>query len=378
MDNKICVYAICKNEARFIERWLSSMSEADYIVVLDTGSEDGTFELLEKDPRVYRAAQRVITPWRFDVARNESMRLIPDDANILVCTDLDEVLEPGWAQVLRERWIEGVHERAVYKYAWSHTERGEPDRIFQYDKIHSRAWVWNFPVHEILVRAEDVSDCSFRLDNALTVFDEIYLHHYPDQTKSRGTYLPLLELRKEENPEDYYGRIYLAHEYYYRGFYQKSIDELQDILENYADKYTKLEQASCYLFMGDAYCDMGEYPSGVAAYQRAILTEDTYREPYVNLAGVLNLLGYYGQTVGVIRDCLRKTYRHYTWLERGSAWTYEIYDALAVSYYYLGEYEASLANACRAAHYCPENERITDNLKLIREKTVEQGGGAIV
>jgi hypothetical protein len=30
------------------------MSEADYIVVLDTGSDDNTFELLKNDPRVYR------------------------------------------------------------------------------------------------------------------------------------------------------------------------------------------------------------------------------------------------------------------------------------------------------------------------------------
>ena len=40
--NKICVYAICKNEEKFVDKWLESMSEADYIVVLDTGSTDNT------------------------------------------------------------------------------------------------------------------------------------------------------------------------------------------------------------------------------------------------------------------------------------------------------------------------------------------------
>ena len=44
MKNKICVYAICKDEMKFIDKWIESMSEADYIVVLDTGSTDGTFE----------------------------------------------------------------------------------------------------------------------------------------------------------------------------------------------------------------------------------------------------------------------------------------------------------------------------------------------
>ena len=100
-DKKICVYAICKNESEWINRWLDNMSEADYIVVLDTGSTDGSFELLKEDPRVTRVEQKVINPWRFDVARNESMKLIPDDAEICVCTDFDEIFEKGWWNVLR-------------------------------------------------------------------------------------------------------------------------------------------------------------------------------------------------------------------------------------------------------------------------------------
>ena len=71
------------------------MSEADYIVVLDTGSTDGTYEKLKEDSRVTVVKQEVITPWRFDIARNKSMELIPEDADILVCTDFDELFEPG-------------------------------------------------------------------------------------------------------------------------------------------------------------------------------------------------------------------------------------------------------------------------------------------
>ena len=38
---KVCVYAICKNESQFVERWMASMGEADAVVVLDTGSTGG-------------------------------------------------------------------------------------------------------------------------------------------------------------------------------------------------------------------------------------------------------------------------------------------------------------------------------------------------
>ena len=71
---RVCVYAICKNESQFVERFMDSVSEADDVCVLDTGSTDDTVERL----RAYgaRVAQKVIAPWRFDAARNESLMLL--------------------------------------------------------------------------------------------------------------------------------------------------------------------------------------------------------------------------------------------------------------------------------------------------------------
>jgi len=37
MKYKVYVYAICKNEEKFIDRWMDSVSEADKVYVLDTG-----------------------------------------------------------------------------------------------------------------------------------------------------------------------------------------------------------------------------------------------------------------------------------------------------------------------------------------------------
>lgn len=67
---RICVYAICKNEAQFVDRWVDSMEEADQIVVLDTGSTDDTVKKLRR--RGVCVTQEEILPWRFDVARNHS------------------------------------------------------------------------------------------------------------------------------------------------------------------------------------------------------------------------------------------------------------------------------------------------------------------
>ena len=44
---KVCVYAISKNEEKFVKRWVNSMNESDKIFVLDTGSTDNTVKLLK-------------------------------------------------------------------------------------------------------------------------------------------------------------------------------------------------------------------------------------------------------------------------------------------------------------------------------------------
>ena len=73
-DYKIAVYTICKNEESNVDAWIKSMSEADYICVLDTGSTDKTYEKLlewqKSMPSKIILNQAIIIPWRFDIARN--------------------------------------------------------------------------------------------------------------------------------------------------------------------------------------------------------------------------------------------------------------------------------------------------------------------
>lgn len=140
---KIVVYAICKNEEQFVDRWMDSMSEADEIVVLDTGSSDDTVQRLRD--RGARVEVEVISPWRFDVARNRSMDLVPEDADICVCTDLDEVFHPGWRALLEAAWRPG-DSQAVSRYTWSFNPDGSEGVVFWYEKIHARhGWRWTHP-----------------------------------------------------------------------------------------------------------------------------------------------------------------------------------------------------------------------------------------
>lgn len=364
--NKICVYAICKNESQFVDRWVDSMQEADEIVVLDTGSTDDTVEKLRA--RGCKVEVKTYDPWRFDTPRNDAMKLASPDCNIFISTDLDEILEPGWAEILRAEWVEGKHTRAQYKYAWSHGDNGEPARVFYYDKIHDRSWQWLYPVHELLARD---GDCEYGAEETLDLFNKIYLHHYPDHTKSRGSYLGLLELRAKEHPaDDSYGKLYLAHEYFYRYKYNECIKFIEDILLPQKENYGRLERANIYTFLGDAYAAINDMQQAWKAWTFAMAEDSSYREPYLRLAAAANDSKFYHLAVSLVEECFKKTYRHYSWLEQDSSWTSRPYDCLSVSYFYLGEYDKAYANAQKALKKSSLNDdnRLRENLKIIENK----------
>ena len=49
MENKLGIYAICRDEIKFVDQWVENVLPADYIAVLDTGSQDGTWERLQEE-----------------------------------------------------------------------------------------------------------------------------------------------------------------------------------------------------------------------------------------------------------------------------------------------------------------------------------------
>ena len=214
---KVVVYAICKNERAFADRWMASMSEADEVYVLDTGSTDGTPQRLEELGA--HVTVETITPWRFDVARNRSLDLVPADADLCVCTDLDEVFQPGWREKVEEAWTPGV-DRLLYRYTWNFLPDGREGMVYWYDKMHRR-WGcrWVNPVHEVL---------QFEGGEPQTRYVEgVHLEHHPDQNKSRSQYLPLLELAVEENPENDRNVHYLGREYFFYRRWEESIAMLK-------------------------------------------------------------------------------------------------------------------------------------------------------
>ena len=363
--NKICVYAICKNESAFVERWLDSMQEADYIVVLDTGSSDDTFEKLKNDKRVTRVEQKIINPWRFDVARNESMKLVPDDANILVCTDFDEIFEPNWADTIKNQWISTKHNRGCYLYAFSHTDNGYPTDIFTNDKIHTRDFQWKFPVHEVLFPI-NVDYLSYE---TLNFGDKVFLHHFPDKEKERSYYFDLLKLRSDENPNDYLTQYLLAREYGLKEDYDQAIIEFNKLIN--MGRYVRVDNValvSAYGLLGDIYKIKKDLGKAIEYYTKAIICDKTYRDAYLCIAEIYNEFGLYESAKAMIKDAIKNTYQQFDWAERATTWAEKPYDILSVAEYYLNNINDGIIYAEKALEFSPNDERIQKNYQALLNK----------
>lgn len=323
---KLCVYAICKNELKFIDKWLENMSEADYIVVLDTGSTDGTYEKLKADSRVTRVEQKEIKPWRFDVARNESMKLIPADTDVCICTDPDELFEPGWAKCIRSKWIVGKTLRGEYTYAWGHDEENNPTILYKYNKIHANdpRYHWIYPCHERVELSDDeIGD--FKVADPERYIDfgtNIFLHHWQDKSKNRSNYLDLLKLSAEENPKNLHISMLYARELTIWNKVEEGIAVYLKILENPDIDLPKwrLTLLDSLLLTANAYFSLNKLDLSTWYVTEFIRIDSTYREPYLVLATIYQVQGNYTLAKGCIDLAKKYCYQHYTWVEHSDAY----------------------------------------------------------
>ena len=354
---KICVYAICKNESKFINRWLDSIKDADYICVLDTGSIDNSVELL-KNANVI-VGEKTFEKFRFDEARNESLKLIPDDVDVYICLDIDEVMLPGWRQAIEKVWTPNTT-RLSYIYNWSLDEFNNPKVSFYQDKIHGKDYIWVNPVHEVL-KYNGKNEVYARSD-------ELIINHYPDQTKSRSSYLPLLELAVSEDPENDRNMHYLGREYMYYGKWKESIATLNRHL-NLKSAVWQDERCASMRFIARCYKNLGDFTSARVWLDAAIKEAPHLRDPLVEMA-----LLYYNQEnwQEVIHYCeaAQKIPINYkTYINEVFSFDETIDDLLSLAYYNIGDNAKAIEHAESALVINPNNDRIKNNLKIMQERS---------
>ena len=347
---KICVYAISKNEEKFVLRFCEAAKEADLILIADTGSTDKTVEIARQYPNVLVFPIH-ISPWRFDLARNAALALIPPKIEVCVSLDLDEELQPGWRQEIEKVWKEGETTRLRYFFDWGVGTK------FKYEKIHGRkGYRWHHPCHEYPMLDGRIKEVWADTDMLLVV-------HKPDPTKSRGQYLDLLKVSVEEDPQCPRNAFYYARELSFNSQWHHALLE--------CDRYLALPRATwtnerCYAYRvkGRCYNELGDKKRAeIAFYQAAAEAPDT-REPWVELAMMMFHQLRWAECFAFVMRALSigEDRREYVYTVDPEVWGAKPHDLAALAAHHLGLKKLAVEHGALAISKNKTDERLKNNL----------------
>ena len=344
---KIAISAISKNEEHFVERFMASCKDADLVLIADTGSTDNTVEVAKKFGAV--VVPIFVSPWRFDVARNTAISLLPPEIDIVISLDLDEVLEDGWREEIERVWTENTT-RLRYKFDWG------CGISFYYEKIFSRhGYRFFHAVHEYPIP-------DGRLQEVYAHTDKLLVSHHPDPTKSRGQYMPLLELAVKEDPRCPRNAFYYARELTFYARWNEAIEAL--------NKYLAMPEATwanerCYAMrlLGKSYEETFNYWEALAWYRKACAEAPITREPWCDLAMFCYRNSNWSECLFSAQQALAITNKQEVYTMDPSVWTEKPYDLGSIASWHLGYKDQAIAYCKEALKFNPSDVRLLDNLK---------------
>lgn len=347
---RIAVNTISKNEEKHVKRFCDSAKDADMIIIADTGSTDDTVKLARECGAIVH--EICISPWRFDHARNAALALVPPDIDVVVCNDLDEVLEPGWREEIERLWKLGETTRLKYYFDWGHGIR------FQYEKIFARhGYHWHHPCHEY-PRPDG------RTNEVYAFSEKLLVSHYPDPTKSRGSYLDLLKLSVEEDPHCPRNAFYYARELSFYGKWQESIKACERYL-NLPNANWDNERCYAYRVIGKCQEEMGNQREAEKAFMQAAAEAPNTREPWCALAMLMYRQSRWPECLAFSKRALSITNRDLVYTADPEVWGHQPHDLLAIAAWNLGLKELACEQARIAVDKTPGDPRLVSNLKLM-------------
>jgi glycosyltransferase involved in cell wall biosynthesis len=346
---KVAIYTICKNEEKTVERWYESTRDADYHILTDTGSTDGTVALARN--LGITVHQIFLNPFRFDDARNASLLVVPEDVDYCVALDADEVLAPGWREALEKAHAAGI-DRPIYRRLEAFNPDGSVATEFNGFKVHRRFGIrWHYPIHEVPNwYSTEVEKQEF--------IEGFEVHHHQNKETSRAQYLPLLEMAVKENPD--------ARNLYYLGrelSYYKQWERCTEMLKKYLElSIFPQERSSACRILGQADSKNAEdwFMQGTKEWPS--------RESYLALANYYYIEKDWVPCQFVAKEALQFDTKPMEFLAEAWAWGHMADDLVAVSAWQLGDYETAIKHGKKALEVSPDDERLKNNVTFYRSK----------
>lgn len=329
---KIAIYGICKNEIENVEKYIECFHNADYVCLLDTGSTDGTWEYLQEAQKNYSNLiidQQIINPWRYDTARNLSLKLVPKDTTVYFMMDLDEIIkEKNWPNLIRAVW-DPLFSRGSYQYhRLVDKETDKPIFTFTEQRIHNSSWHYYGIVHEQLIDYGGKRE--FFSDECIMV--PIAVWHYPRDIKK--SYTQLCQRGVAEEPDNWLMHLQLALEYEIDQQYENAIEEYKTIIIE-QNNLAAPEIGRCYTGLGKILNLIGKTDEGLRVLQKGQTLIPEYGDNYFMAAEIYFIKNEYQKAYELCNEGLQKKNRDY-WCTIISANNNFPYLIMGLSQFYLG------------------------------------------
>ncbi|MFY7843281.1 MAG: tetratricopeptide repeat-containing glycosyltransferase [Rhabdochlamydiaceae bacterium] len=346
---------IVKNESAVIERCLGSVKDViDYWVIVDTGSIDGTQEIIKKYLKNI-PGELYQRKWRnFGDNRSEAFNLAKGKGDYILFMDADDTLSfkgkkefPFLTQDVYTMW----RGSESFTYLTPQLAKG------------NLPWRWVGVVHEYL-------DCSLptnrgHLDNVKYVSGD-------GGARSKGLdkfyeYIKLLKEGLQKDPDNERYVFYLAESYRAVGekalaiaAYQKRID-------------MKGWEEEMFISMFEIANLLKDLNFSMSIVEQAYMEAHKFRphraEPVYCLATIYNDMGEYFKSYKISRDWLSEYKNHPKDILFNQPWMgdYGLSFTLSISSYYLGQYQESMDHCM----YLLEDPNTPSFIKEITKNNIE-------
>lgn len=343
----VSVYTIAKNEEQVAARWYDCFKEADEVCVLVNNSTDQTAEILRGLGA--KVVEKTYKDFRFDVARNEAMKMCSHKADLLFGCDMDDVIENGWKQRIERAWALGQGREKepnsiLFTYSvWYGDE--VPLQKFLRHSIHTPSgWYWKCRVHEYL---EHTTEKNF-----------IYYPKFEMQSRptrhEHSNYLSMIEDECRDPKCEARNKHLLGREYLQHKRYEDAIEWFNEHLES-VDANWKSERAASMKFLSDCYGSLGFENAKELWLWKAMYEDPNDRDAPFVLGMLLIKKKQYRTAIDVLERCLaiEKPELDYPFFSLDS-WTERPIVCLAEAKFYVGEWAESITLLNQALEMNPK------------------------
>ena len=194
----------------------------------------------------------------------------------------------------------------------------------------------------------------------------LLVSHHPDNTKSRGQYMPLLELAVKEDPHCPRNAFYHARELTFYSRWVEAVEALR--------KYLDMPEATwqnerCYAMrlLGKSYENLGNNSEALKWYMAACAEAPGTREPWADLAMFSYMMHDWNQCYFAAQKALEIKDKALVYTMDPSVWTEKPYDLASISAWHLGRKDEAVELCQKALEFNPKDARLMSNLVKMTE-----------